>query len=136
MVLDETMLTEVLAKRVDVFGGPLFNAEEEAALKRGCVERITLAEAAACLSKLRKPPSEEDAGKIRINGEAARQLRPKTHGLLLIYPVVPTDGRWPATEPFMGLAFSFPSSHTARSVDYKVNKIWQSTFPDDDQDED
>jgi hypothetical protein len=136
MVLDETMLTELLAKRVDVFGGPLFNAEEEAALKRGCVERITLAEAAACLSKLRKPPSEEDAGKIRINGEAARQLRPKTHGLLLIYPVVPTDGRWPATEPFMGLAFSFPSSHTARSVDYKVNKIWQSTFPDDDQDED
>jgi hypothetical protein len=39
---------------------------------------------------------------------------------------------WPADEPFMGLAFSFPSSDTARAVDYKVNKVWQATFRDED----
>ena len=50
-----------------------------------------------------------------------------------IYPVIPTDARWPDTEPpFMGLAFSFPSSHTARAVDYRVNRVWQDTFQDRD----
>ncbi len=133
MVLNELVLTELLEKRVDPFGGPLFNPTEEALLREGCDNGITLARAAELLTSLRKPPVGDDAQRIRINGEVARQLRPRTHGLLLIYPVVPTDHRWPDNEqPFMGLAFSFPSSHTARSVDYRVNKIWQTTFPDDD----
>jgi len=62
-----------------------------------------------------------------------RQLRPKTQGLLLIYPLMPKGvAEWPNESPFMGLAFSFPSSHTARAVDYKVNKVWQATFHDED----
>jgi hypothetical protein len=76
---------------------------------------------------------EGETKRARINGEVARHLRPRTHGLLLIYPLVPTDNRWSVSEPpFMGLAFSFPSSHTARAVDYKVNKVWQATFHDED----
>jgi Z1 domain len=136
MPLDETKLAELLAKRTDALGGPLFNPQEETLLREGYTEGVTLAQVAERLTALRNPPAEGDAQRVRINGEAARQLRPKTHGLLLIYPVVPTEQRWPANEPFMGLAFSFPSSHTARSVDYKVNKIWQTTFPDDDHYED
>jgi hypothetical protein len=97
------------------------------------VEKTTLATAAERLTVLRKPPADGETKRARINGEVARHLRPRTHGLLLIYPIVPTENRWPVSEPpFMGLAFSFPSSHTARAVDYKVNKVWQATFHDED----
>jgi hypothetical protein len=81
----------------------------------------------------RNPRGKGATGKQNVRGEVARQIRPKTHGLLTIYTLLPKDvGDWPSDEPFMGLAFSFPSSHTARAVDYKVNKVWQATFHDED----
>lgn len=139
IVLSEQVLAQLLAKRIDGLRGPLFKPEEEALLRVGCDNGITLAQAAAELTALRKPGDTADTHSRRIiNGLAARQVRPITRGLLLIYPVVPTDRgkRWPSDPPFMGLVLSFPSSHTARSVDYKVNRIWQTTFPDDAHDED
>jgi hypothetical protein len=133
MKLDAAVLAQLLEKRTVETGPPLFKPEEEALLRKCSQEGATLAVAAEQMTVLRKPLVAGEAKRSRINGEVARNLRPKTHGLLLIYPVVPTDQRWPKAEsPFMGLAFSFPSSHTARAVDYKVNKVWQSTFPDDD----
>jgi len=75
-------------------------------------------------------------------GEIVRELRPKTHGLLLIYPLeqpkeVPAqveDGvevapreetglhdDWP---PVIGLALSFPTSESAARIEYQVNKRW------------
>jgi hypothetical protein len=133
MSFNETVLEELLAKRAVENGGPLFTVEEEALLRQCCVEKESLATAAERLTALRKPPVEGEAKRARVNGEVARHLRPRTHGLLLIYPLVPTENRWPAQEPpFMGLAFSFPSSHTARAVEYKVNKVWQATFHDED----
>ena len=133
ITLDESVLAELLAKRAAENGGPLFTPPEEALLQQCCSAKTTLATAAERLTVLRKPPTEGETKRARINGEVARHLRPKTHGLLLIYPIVPTENRWPVTEPpFMGLAFSFPSSHTARAVDYKVNKVWQATFRDED----
>jgi len=134
LTFDGAMLAHLLAKRTDENGGLLFNADE-AALLRGCLDQsATLRQAAERLSMHRKPPVEASESKrARINGEVARQLRPSTHGLLLMYPVVPTEGRWPQNEPpFMGLAFSFPSSHTARAVEYRVNRVWQDTFQDRD----
>jgi hypothetical protein len=133
LTLDNALLAELLDKRAVESGGPLFTPSEEALLQQCCGEQTTLAVAAERLTILRKPPVEGETKRARINGEAARHLRPKTHGLLLIYPVLPTEKRWPRTErPFMGLAFSFPSSHTARAVEYKVNKVWQATFQDED----
>lgn len=133
LILDESVLVELLSKRAVEGGGPLFSPPEEALLQHCCLERTTLAIAAVRLTTLRKPPVEGETKRAHINGEVARHLRPRTHGLLLIYPLVPTDKRWPVSEPpFMGLAFSFPSSHTARAVDYKVNKVWQATFHDED----
>lgn len=133
MRLDQSVLAELLSKRTVESGGPLFTPPEEGLLQQCCSEQTTLAVAAERLTLLRKPPLEGETKRARINGEVARQLRPRTHGLLLIYPVVPTEKRWPVNEPpFMGLAFSFPSSHTARAVDYKVNKVWQATFQDED----
>ena len=134
MQLTEAVLADLLAKRVEEGGGPLFPPDEEAVLRQCSVENATLATAAERITLIRKPPAEGDSSRTRVNGEVARNLRLKTHGLLLIYPVVPTEDRWPtdANKPFMGLAFSFPSSHTARAVDYKVNKVWQSTFGDEE----
>jgi len=132
MILDNALLTELLAKRaVEEDGGPLFTPPEELLLQQCCANRMSLADAAEALTKIRKPSTDGDGKRALINGEVARHLRPKTHGLLLIYPVVPRKN-WSDRPPFMGLAFSFPSSHTARAVDYKVNKVWQATFRDED----
>jgi Z1 domain len=132
MILDKVLLAELLAKRAVEDGGPLFTPDEEALLEQCGAEKVSLAIAAERLTKIRKPVGEGEGKRARINGEVARNLRPKTNGLLLIYPIVP-DKRWLEHEqPFMGLAFSFPSSHTARAVDYKVNKVWQATFHDED----
>lgn len=133
MALDEVTLADLLSKRTVEDGGQLFNPEEEALLQECSQNGISLAVAAERLTALRYQPVGGEAKRTRINGEVARHLRPRSHGLLLIYPLLPTDHRWPGNEPpFMGLAFSFPSSHTARAVDYKVNKVWQSTFRDED----
>jgi hypothetical protein len=137
MRLDTAILAQLLGKRAVEDGEPLFKPEEEALLRECCRNGLDLAATAEHITSLRKPPVEGEAKRARINGEVARNLRPETHGLLLIYPVIPTrtsagQERWPADAPFMGLAFSFPSSHTARAVDYRVNKVWQATFHDED----
>lgn len=129
--LDDDTLAALLEKRAVEGGSPVFNSDEAALLAswRG----RTLHEIALDLTARRHPRAEGATGKQSIRGDIARQLRPKTHGLLTIYSLLPKDvGNWPMDEVFMGLAFSFPSSHTARAVDYKVNKVWQATFHDED----
>jgi hypothetical protein len=88
-------------------------------------------------------------------GEIARELRPKTHGLLLIYPLeqpgkVPAlldqsgveigpreeTGLDPAGPPVIGLALSFPSSETAARIEYQVNKRWNPDLVEDDANDD
>lgn len=136
LILDESVLAELLAKRAVQDGGPLFTPPEEALLRQCCAKHNTLASVAAQMTTLRKPPTQGEAKSARINGEVARHLRPRTHGLLLIYPLVPTGNRWPVSEPpFMGLAFSFPSSHTARAVNYKVGPVWLKQFALNDDDD-
>ncbi len=129
--LDDATLLALLEKRVDKEGGPVFDANEAALLEswRG----RTLHEIALELTMRRHPRGEGTKEKQNVRGEIARQLRPKTHGLLTIYTLLPIDvENWSLDEPFMGVVFSFPSSHTARAVDYKVNKVWQVTFQDED----
>ena len=58
---------------------------------------------------------------------AIRQVRAKEKGLMLIYPLDPSEVDM--TTPFMGLFFSFPASETARRIGYKANNIyWQEEF--------
>lgn len=83
----------------------------------------------------------------RPNGRIVRELRPKSRGLLLIYPlrqpeIVPEDkelsrpaeptGLDPNGPPIIGLAFSFPTSETAVRVEYRVNRVWDAMLEDDD----
>lgn len=129
--LDEATLSSLLEKRAADGGALVFDPSEAALLAtwRG----RNLHEIALDLTARRHPPKEGAKSRQAVRGEIARQLRPKTHGLLTIYPLLPKGvDDWPSEEPFMGLAFSFPSSHTARAVDYKVNKVWQEAFRDED----
>jgi len=82
----------------------------------------------------------------RANGRVLRTLRRRTHGLLLIYPVLPpievaekkTEGR-PAVptglsaegDPVIGVALSFPTSDTVLGVEYRVNKVWDAELRED-----
>jgi hypothetical protein len=132
IALDQALLDHLLAKRTEQDGNQLFDSEESDLLRRCLAQGVTLREAAERLTSHRRAPS-GDARGTKINGEVARNLRPATHGLLLIYLVVPPGERWPEDcDPFMGLAFSFPSSHTARAIEYRVNRVWQDTFQDSD----
>lgn len=132
IVLNQPLLDHLLAKKTEEDGELLFDTEESDLLRTCLAQGVTLHEAAERLTSHRKASS-DDVRSTRINGEVTRNLRPATHGLLLIYPVVPKEGLWPEDrDPFMGLAFSFPSSHTARAVEYRVNRVWQDTFQDSD----
>lgn len=86
------------------------------------------------------------------NGRIVRELRPKSNGLILIYPLA-TPSEIPATKvdgketkiaeptglnpadfknlPIIGLALSFPTSDTAACVEYQVNKVWDMTVQED-----
>ena len=137
IVVSSKIFEELVAKRVILGGGRLF-CPEEVEIIRGCRdEGGTLALAAERITAFRKAASStnggEKIGSAKINGEVARQVRPGSHGLVLIYLLVPTGKRWPKTrEPFVGLAVSFPSSHTAKAVTYSVNKVWQTMLRDGD----
>lgn len=89
-------------------------------------------------------------------GEIVRALRPKTHGLLLIYPLVQPDkipekksktgvvvaleeampGMNPGGPPSVGIAISFPDSESATRVEYQVNKRWDRGLQEDWSDDD
>jgi hypothetical protein len=64
------------------------------------------------------------------NGGVVRELRPKSHGLLLIYPLDPTDLATGPT-PIIGVALSFPDSDTLQGVEYQVNRVWGAAMEED-----
>jgi hypothetical protein len=92
--------------------------------------------------KIREPKT----GKyVRPNGRVLRVMRPRSQGLLLIYPLQPPtrvkvrDGRSEELSglnghgvPIIGVALSFPSSDTALGCDYRVNRVWQAEIEEDD----
>ena len=58
------------------------------------------------------------------SGKGIRSARPKSNGLLLLYPL---DGRvagTPDAAPVIGMAISFPESNTAKSIEYTVNNVF------------
>lgn len=82
----------------------------------------------------------------RANGRVLRALRRRTHGLLLIYPVLPPKivpkkemreavptGLDPAGDPIIGVALSFPTSDTVIGVEYRVGKLWFEQMREDDE---
>ena len=87
----------------------------------------------------------------RANGRVVRLLRRRSHGLLLIYPVLPPkevperlkEGRGaeetgldPAGDPIIGVALSFPTSDTVLGIEYRVGKLWFEQMREDEEYED
>lgn len=120
----------------------------------------TLDKIALALAKKRAAEESETSSEATspetAPGTIVRQLRPKTHGLLLIYPLVqpheipekkskagvvvtaaePMPGMDPAGPPSVGLAISFPASESAARVEYQVNKRWDRSLQEDWSDDD
>jgi hypothetical protein len=137
MTLTKSMLAELLAKREVQNGASLFKVAEVAMLTQCCEESTTLGVAAERLTAMRRPPGEDGKRRSRIDGGVARQLRPKTHGLLLVYLIEPKGHQeWPRIAPFVGLAFCFPTSETATGVEYRVNKVWDAMGDQEEEDGD
>ena len=77
-------------------------------------------------SKPKDPPSTP-------GGKEIRQCRPKSRGMLLIYPLAPQHTGLPeGTVPIIGMAISFPKSDTATQVTYTVNNVFTTRGGDDD----
>lgn len=77
----------------------------------------------------RRPVSEP----TRPGGMEIREVRDKTAGLLLVYPLIPQPEHYPDwCKPVIGIAISFPKSKTAKDVSYIVNNTFQQQDLDDD----
>jgi hypothetical protein len=55
---------------------------------------------------------------------------------MLLYALTPKDPRLAKGEPpYLGLVFSFPSSHTARRLSYKANPVLIQQLRDGEYDD-
>jgi hypothetical protein len=144
--LSEFTLTSDLANALVRKPG-LSNEERVWLLDQGSVSPPrSLPEVAIALARLRASQQSSGLNPDPIpdfpSGSVVRELRPKTHGLLLLYPLiqpheVPEMKRNgvvvapresinldPAAVPVIGLALSFPSSESAARIEYQVSKRW------------
>jgi hypothetical protein len=85
--------------------------------KRAMEETIRLWNESTRKNKSQDPPTE-------LSGRAIRIARPKTRGLLIIYPLDGTVANLEPHPPVMGIALSFPKSDTAREIEYTVNNVF------------
>jgi len=74
---------------------------------------------------------------VRASGPFIRSVRSPKTGLLLLYPLDPSEVLPQFTStPIIGHAVSFPLSGQAETVEYTVNTIyWQDRYGSDDDDE-
>jgi hypothetical protein len=85
-----------------------------------------------------EPPRKIGVERTVPQREATRRIRPVNRGLLLVYPIMSDFLTNDATvDPIPAIALSFPTSHTARALSYKVNKTWieqRGLFAESDDD--
>jgi Z1 domain. len=156
--LEDFLLTPALAASLASKIG--WTAAERAWLHDQATAPRALDKIATALTEKRLAEDPETSAKTAVPdiapGEIVRALRPKTHGLLLIYPLIqpheipekksktgvvvapaePMPGMDPSGPPSVGFAISFPESESAARVEYQVNKRWdrglQEEWSDDD----
>jgi len=127
--LDDALLDELL-KKEHRGGGGVFNSEDEAVMSASIGRPLD--EVALLLTRARARRHGLDEPD-RPNGRVIRDLRPISRGLLLVYALAPNVEKLSKNEPpFLGLALSFPSSHTARSVSYEANEVLIQQLRDGD----
>ncbi|MEH1855045.1 MAG: Z1 domain-containing protein [Nostoc sp.] len=84
------------------------------------------------IDKTRKKQEEkgkEPSSNPTPNGLYIRESRGATNGLLLLYPLDSTEIDEVSDIPIIGFVISFPTSTTAKKVEYRVNNVyWQQEF--------
>jgi hypothetical protein len=128
-VVTSEFITRTLAKRV--FQGEAAQEERDAVREFAGRPMIDLALHITRLREARKNP--ESARSVKTpNGRIARELRPDSRGLLLLYPLDPKPEKGivnlDAAGPVMGFAISFPVSERARPIEYMVNEIFRQSL--------
>lgn len=73
-----------------------------------------------------KRPSKSEEPPTTPGGMQIRRSRPKTRGMLLIYPLDPKEVDLPKDSPkaVIGIGLSFPKSDTASEISYTVNNVF------------
>jgi hypothetical protein len=104
--------------------------EEQATLRRDALEvalELTRRWQQTTPPKIRRGRDGTSVAK-RPNGRLIRLVRPRSEGLLLIYPMLITLGKEAINidKPIIGVAVSLPASHFATGVEYVVGKIWDA----------
>jgi hypothetical protein len=80
-----------------------------------------------------KDPKKRETPPEVPGGSQIRQIRPKSDGLILVYPLDPQHtGVSDKSRPIIGIAISFPKSDTAREITYTVNNVFTRRGGDDD----
>jgi hypothetical protein len=76
-----------------------------------------------------------EAGKTFVrsdppSGKAIRQARPAKRGLLLLYPLMPSNYELASELVPIGIGLSFPTSNSGATIEYVVNRVWRDEEPD------
>ena len=152
--LSEFTLTFDLASALVSKPG-LSNEERVWLLDQGSVSPPrSLPEVALALARRRAPKESSTVNPAPVpdfpSGSVIRELRPKTHGLLLLYPLVQPNevpevkkngvvvapresiNLDPAGVPVIGLALSFPASESAARIEYHVSKRWSRALVEEE----
>jgi hypothetical protein len=62
----------------------------------------------------------------------AREVRFKSNGLIILYPLDPAKAEIVNAHPIVGVAVSFPKSDTAREITYIVDNVFLRHGGDDE----
>jgi hypothetical protein len=83
--------------------------------------------------KVSNDPKKANREPKRPGGPEIREVRAKSNGLMLLYPLDPAMAGMPKGSPvIVGMAVSFPSSATAREITYIVDNVFMRQGGDDD----
>lgn len=121
--VDESHLESYRVKRS---GSP---SHETLLLKKGTPEWSAALETSEELWKASTRTDKSPKPPKGPSGLAERRLRDKRHGLLLIYPLDPSNWEGANTAedaqtPFFGFVLPFPMSDWTEPVEYQVNSVW------------
>jgi hypothetical protein len=126
MTLDDAVLAALVSKRHKVNQEEfkqVFDKEEESLLRSLLGRDLGHVAWELTLSRWNRGRLKSETLPKQVHGKVAREVRPSTHGLLLLYALRPDFEHFPVGgDPFIGMAFSFPTGHTAKEVAYKANK--------------
>jgi hypothetical protein len=132
--LSQEHLDEIRMREVFVRGG---NGEDLRILEHGVGrDLIEVATEISIARFLREEIRGKDAPSTP-NGGVVRDMRRRSHGLLIIYPTMAGKREEDAAEhPMVGVAISFPRDDNAQPLEYLVNQVFEQLHLSDPDDPD